>query len=57
MTEPGKQPPKGERNRDELDLDKETIEDLDVNETDADGVKGGNSVECWPTGDRPPTTV
>lgn len=56
MTEPGKQPQQGERNRDELDLDlgKETIEDLDVNEKDADVVKGG---VMGKTGTTPPPTL
>lgn len=56
MTEPGKQPPQGERDRDELELDKQTIQDLDVNEQDANQVKGGVSAGCWPTGNKPPTT-
>jgi hypothetical protein len=59
MTEPGKQPPRGERNRDELRLDKETIQDLDVQEQDADRVKGGASAACDDpaTRTKPPTTV
>lgn len=64
MTEPGTQPPQGERNRDELELDKQTIEDLDVSQQDADQVKGGGVGQsdagvtaCPRTGTKPPTTV
>lgn len=40
---------------DELDLDKQTIQDLDVTESDADAVVGG---DVGKTGDtKPPTTV
>jgi hypothetical protein len=38
---------------DELDLDKQTIQDLDVNEPDADAVAGG---VVGKTGTKPPTT-
>lgn len=55
MTEPGKQAPKGERERDELDLDKEAIQDLDVTEQEAHLVKGGDAPP--PTVHKPPTTT
>jgi hypothetical protein len=55
MTEPGKQPPKGEREHDDLDLEKQSIKDLDVDEQDAEQVKGGNSAECFWTETKPPT--
>jgi hypothetical protein len=58
MIEPGTQPPQGEQQHDELELDKQTIKDLDVNEREADLVKGGMSAGCEDTTDtKPPTTV
>jgi hypothetical protein len=59
MTDPpGKQPGSAEREHDELELDKQTLQDLDVHEQDADQVKGGNSAVCFDTTDtKPPTTV
>jgi hypothetical protein len=63
MTEPGNQRP-GERVSDELDLDKVTIQDLDLNPQDADAVKGGGVgpsdagvTACPRTGTKPPTTT
>jgi hypothetical protein len=57
MTEPGKQSSKGEHERDDLELDKQAIKDLDVNEQDADLVKGGNSAECMGTPIAKPPTI
>ena len=56
MTEsPGEQSAAGQPNRDELDLDKQAIKDLDIDEKDAEMVKGG--AEHLTAGVKPPTTT
>jgi hypothetical protein len=47
MTDPGE----GRENRDELDLDAETVRDLELTDDDADAVKGGRwpTERCWCT--------